>query len=107
MNYECYNIINSTALDVLLKIVWPGITNPDDMDFDFYTVLIKIRDGENDSIINRSTIKTNATSYECIIHIPESINSLTAEVQIDAVNRCKDISNMPLRNDPINIDKGI
>ena len=76
------------------------------MDLDFYILSIEIHDGEQNSTINNSTIKTDATSYECMFRVPETSNNLMARVQIDAVNRCKDTSGMPC-NCSVNIDKGM
>ena len=105
IEYECYNFTNSTVL--LLNILWPEISNIDDMDLDFYSLSIKIyeSDGQENPLIN-STIKTDATSYECIFLVPEPSNNLMAQVQINAVNRCNDTSIVPLWNS-IDIDKGI
>ena len=100
VDHECYN---TTA--ILLKISWPRISNADSMDFDFYTLLIEIFDRVRDNV-TASTI-TNKESYMGIFNVTELDDSLMVQVQVNAVNRCKESSNMPLCNDSIPIDKGM
>ena len=75
------------------------------MDFDLYTLLIEIFDGVQNNV-TASTI-TNKESYVGIFNVTELDDSLMAQVQVNAVNRCKESSNMPLCRDSIPIDKGM
>jgi hypothetical protein len=106
VEYDCYHITNNT-IALLLKISWPEVSNIDDMDLDFYQLSIEILDGKEKSLIDNCTIKTDATSYKYIFEVPETSNNLMARVQINAVNRCNDISDMQLSNNYSDIDKGM
>ena len=75
------------------------------MDFDFYTIQIEI----NNEVQNVTTsIKTNEVSYMGIFDVSdlELADSLTARVQVNAVNRCT-TSNSSLYSGRLGINQGI
>ena len=92
MDHECHN---ATAL--WLKISWPGISNTNNMDFDFYSIEIK---DEVQNVTTVTGIKTSEVSYMGIFDVSELAGNSTARVQVNAVNRC---SNSSLYSDPLNI----
>ena len=92
MNCDRNVLTNDT--NFLLNVSWPAIINANKMDFDFYILQFEILDV---GVTSTAQILMSGTSYVYTFSVSSLANNyLTTQITINAVNRCKDMSNAPL-----------
>ena len=95
---SCYNTM--TDMIFLLHISWPNITNPEQMDFDSYKVLVETV-GKQDDLVGETT----ATFYENMLRVQETQDfNLRVQITITAINKCNKTSTLQVNN---TLTKGI